>query len=119
MLPRARPGDFERLLWNYGEELEDLVVDMNFLRKRFQGEIVILEEEPLKLRPTKTYQILGIKGDSEVRVGYKCGCCEQIFLGAPKIDNEESIGPLSGRNGYDVRCRRCNTLLYNHTFMQS
>jgi hypothetical protein len=113
------PGDFERSLWGEASSSPRKLEDMDALRREYPDETIeILEEEPFS--PGKVTRILGFKHkQSSIRVGYQCGNCEAIVLGAPRIKDDLSIEELeaclSGREGFDVHCTECYARLYEQT----
>ncbi|MDO8508284.1 MAG: hypothetical protein Q7S27_01215 [Nanoarchaeota archaeon] len=44
-------------------------------------------------------------------VAYQCHDCKKIVVGSPEIKDINDIGPLCGREGYEVNCTNCYTKL--------
>ncbi len=56
---------------------------------------------------------------AENPVAYYCSNCDKIVIDAPKIVDKKLFGLLSGRQGYDVLCKRCSGILYSDTVKRS
>jgi hypothetical protein len=126
MMPKPKPGDFERLKWSRApRDLEGRVLSMKELQERFPSsdgysEIRLLKDE-------RGYKILGrVYGDGHLGfpqyIAYECKGCNKLVAGRPEIVDDTSIElgiPLTGREGYDLYCRNCQAHLDGKTLKMS
>ncbi|MBS3170769.1 hypothetical protein J4223_03225 [Candidatus Woesearchaeota archaeon] len=120
MISQFKPGDLERSFWSYVENNEPRVLEsiadfeVHFPKKeiRFVGDITS--------SIGKVTRIYGFSNEYFThKVGYQCGFCEELVLGAPIIIDVDSQKALAGRKGYDLQCSFCKNTLYSHTFSLS
>jgi hypothetical protein len=124
LLPRHKPGNMERAKWsNVPHGLEGRIVSILELKNIFPiddkyGEIEIIQEEP-------KYSVYGRRAKPSqyaIPLAYQCKSCNNIVMGPPRIKDDTSIRlniPLTGREGYDLYCRVCNTHLKDFTWKVS
>jgi hypothetical protein len=123
MFPERMPGDLERMVWEQDLHgpfagLIGKVSTLDELNKVLhkhekESNVILYKKE-------KKYDIYAIKYSHSVqRVAYGCHKCKNIVVGSPVIKDENSIGPLSGRIGYDVYCKNCDAHLEEHTSVLS
>ncbi len=122
MFPSPKKGDSERKKWEkvplvlQGRPLTLERAKLLFKENERFSELELLEKKP-------RYSIYGVRDKKdnglENPLLYECQICQTVMAGPPIIEDINTIGPLTGREGYDVSCGNCGGTLEEKTFKMS
>ena len=121
----SKPGDSERNRWEqFPKGLKGKIISRDELNEIFPKEGNWSKIKVISAN--KAYTVYGRRKKDGLKfdlpLAYDCNNCDNIILGPPRIEDDESINdgvPLSGSLGYDSYCTNCDHRLGGQVFMQS
>jgi len=116
--------EFEKLRWEQPEELEIEVGKV--LESLEELKSINLEDysEPYLGETVKgngftqgfdRYEMSHKQLKYRFSLAYGCHACKKIILGPPRLEQENSMSFLSGREGLDYYCGNCGELIHEYT----